>query len=117
MEKWLGPARLVGRSLLVTRRWPLPKEPELDQVSPPVELAWSRPRSIAMQAALPSLQVRHSEMGGRESWTVRATWEDGTFEEIPGFQSELEANDWITNKFRIWLEEVRKARGVEEDPI
>jgi hypothetical protein len=64
-----------------------------------------------MQTALPALQVRHSDTGGGDSWTVRATWEDGTFEEIPGFQSELEANDWITNKFQIWVEELSKARA------
>jgi len=63
-----------------------------------------------MQDALPTLQIRHSATVGKESWTVRATWEDGTFEEISGFQSETEANDWTTNKFQIWLEEVRKAR-------
>jgi hypothetical protein len=45
-----------------------------------------------------------------DSWTVRATWEDGTFEEMAGFQNEADANDWITNKFPIWLEELNKAR-------
>jgi hypothetical protein len=68
------------------------------------------PALIHMQTALPALQVRHSATSGSDSWTVRATWEDGTFEEIPGFQSELEANDRITNKFQIWVEEVSKAR-------
>jgi hypothetical protein len=41
---------------------------------------------------------------------VRATWEDGTFEDISGFQNEVDANDWITKKFPIWLEELNKAR-------
>ena len=41
---------------------------------------------------------------------MRATWENGTFEEISGFQNEGDANDWITNKFPIWLEELNKAR-------
>jgi hypothetical protein len=59
---------------------------------------------------LPSLQIRHSGHGGTNSWTVRATWADGTFEEISGFQNEADANDWITNKFPIWLEELNKAR-------
>jgi hypothetical protein len=63
-----------------------------------------------MKGKLPSLQVRHSAHGERESWTVRATWEDGTFEEISGFQNEVDANDWITKKFPIWLEELNKAR-------
>jgi hypothetical protein len=65
---------------------------------------------IHMQTALPVLQIRYSDTSGSDSWTVRATWEDGTFEEIPGFQSEQEADDWITNKFQIWVEEVSKAR-------
>jgi hypothetical protein len=63
-----------------------------------------------MKDTLPSLQIRHSAHGERDSWTVRATWEDGTFEEITGFQNEAEADDWITNKFPIWLEELNKAR-------
>jgi len=64
-----------------------------------------------MQPKLPTLQVRHSEATDGERWTVRATWEDGTFEEIAGFENEAEANDWITNKFQIWFEEVSKARA------
>jgi hypothetical protein len=44
------------------------------------------------------------------TWTVRATWDDGTFEEIAGFQNDADANDWITNKFAIWLEELKKSR-------
>ena len=66
-----------------------------------------------MLTSLPRLQVRHSDTIGWETWTVRATWEDGTFEEIAGFQNEAEANDWITNKFQIWLEEVNKARRAD----
>jgi hypothetical protein len=29
---------------------------------------------------------------------------------LTGFESESDANDWITNKFPIWLEELNKAR-------
>jgi hypothetical protein len=47
-----------------------------------------------MKGTLPSLQIRHSAHGERESWTVRATL---TFEEIAGFHNEADANDWITN--------------------
>jgi hypothetical protein len=63
-----------------------------------------------MKGELPSLQIRHSADADKDSWTVRATWEDGTFEEMAGFQNEADANDWITNKFPIWLEELNKAR-------
>jgi hypothetical protein len=66
---------------------------------------------IQMQTTLPNLQVRQSDTDSGENWSVRATWEDGTFEEISGFQNEVEANEWITNKFQIWLTEVTKARA------
>jgi hypothetical protein len=64
-----------------------------------------------MLTSLPTLQVRHSDTSDGETWVVRATWEDGTFEEISGFRNEAEADDWITNKFQIWLDEINKARG------
>ena len=41
---------------------------------------------------------------------MRAIWEDGTFEEIAGFENETDADDWITNKFPIWFEELSKVR-------
>jgi hypothetical protein len=63
-----------------------------------------------MKDTLPSLQIRHSAHGETESWSVRATWEDGIFEAIAGFQNETDANDWITNKFPIWPEELKKGR-------
>jgi hypothetical protein len=58
--------------------------------------------------SLPALQIRKEEGG---SFTVRATWPDGAFEEVAGFTSETEANEWITNKFSIWLKEQEKARA------
>ena len=64
-----------------------------------------------MKDTFPNLQVRHSERDGGEAWTVRATWDDGSFEEIRGFQNEGEADDWIANKFPIWLEELNKAHA------
>jgi hypothetical protein len=66
-----------------------------------------------MQTTLPTLQIRHLDSSDNKSWTVRATWDDGTFEEISGFQNETEANDWIANKFPVWLEEIHKARPPE----
>jgi hypothetical protein len=69
------------------------------------------PALSRMQTTLPALQVRHSDTAESESWTVRAIWEDGTFEEISGFDNEAAANDWIANKFQIWLEEIGKARA------
>ena len=64
-----------------------------------------------MLTTVPRLQVRHSATAHGDDWAVRATWDDGTFEEIGGFQNEAEANDWIANKFQIWLEEINRARA------
>jgi hypothetical protein len=61
--------------------------------------------------SLPALQIRHSESSAGDTWVVRATWQDGAFEEISGFQSEAEADGWITAKFPIWVEEISKARA------
>jgi hypothetical protein len=60
---------------------------------------------------LPALQIRHSETATGSTWAVRATWQDGAFEEISGFHSEAEADGWITAKFPIWVEEISKARA------
>jgi hypothetical protein len=57
--------------------------------------------------SMPTLQVKKE---AEDKYTVRATWPDGAFEEVSGFRSEREADDWITNKFPIWLEEQKKAR-------
>jgi hypothetical protein len=56
----------------------------------------------------PAIQVRKE---AENKFTVRATWPDGTFEEMPGFTSEREADDWITNKFPFgWKNKKRRAR-------
>jgi hypothetical protein len=68
------------------------------------------PALTGMQSTLPALQIRHSGTSGRERWTVRATWQDGTFEEIAGFANEAEADEWIAHKFPIWIDEIDKAR-------
>ena len=56
---------------------------------------------------MPTLQMRKENQG---RWTIRVTWPDGECAEIPGFQHEQDADDWITNKFPDWLEEQKKAR-------
>jgi hypothetical protein len=56
---------------------------------------------------MPTLQMRKENQG---KWTIRVTWPDGMSEDIPGFPYEQDADDWITNRFPIWLEEQRKAR-------
>ena len=54
----------------------------------------------------PVLQIRHSD---GQDWFVAATWPDGRSEEIAGFKSELEANEWIANKFQAWLDNQKHA--------
>jgi hypothetical protein len=56
--------------------------------------------------SMPTLRV---DKESEHKYTVRATWPDGAFEEVSGFTSEHEADDWITNKFPIWIEEQSKA--------
>lgn len=50
----------------------------------------------------PVLQIRNRNGG---AWTVHAEFRDGSFEEISGFKSENEANEWIANKLPDWLEQ------------
>src|SRR3979411_1033364 len=52
-----------------------------------------------MQTTPPSLQVRQSDTNTGENWSVRATWEDGTFEEISGFENDDEAHVGSTTNF------------------
>jgi hypothetical protein len=55
---------------------------------------------------MPALQIRRSE---GDDWCVAATWPDGRYEEIAGFKNELEANEWIANKFQAWLDNQKNA--------
>ena len=55
---------------------------------------------------MPVLQIRHSE---GQDWLVAAACPDGRYEEIAGFKNELEANEWIANKFHAWLDNQRHA--------
>ena len=55
-----------------------------------------------MNTTPPVLQIRRRE---GENWFVAATWPDGKFEEIEGFKTESEANEWIAKKFQTWLDE------------
>jgi hypothetical protein len=57
---------------------------------------------------MPTLQMRKENEG---LWTIRITWPDGACEDIPGFPHEQDADDWIANKFPVWLEEQKKARA------
>jgi hypothetical protein len=58
-----------------------------------------------MNTKTPVLQIRHRD---GDDWFVAATWPNGLFEEIRGFKSESEANEWIAKEFQAWLEERSK---------
>ena len=49
---------------------------------------------------VPIMQVRHDS---KDVWWVAAKWPDGAIEDIQGFKSENEANEWIANELETWL--------------
>ena len=55
-----------------------------------------------MAMRTPVLQIRHQD---GEDWFVAATWPDGRSEDICGFKSEQDANEWIAKEFQAWLDE------------
>jgi hypothetical protein len=55
-----------------------------------------------VNAKTPILQIR--ERDGRD-WFVAVTWPDGSSEEISGFKSESEANEWVAKELEAWLDE------------
>jgi hypothetical protein len=56
---------------------------------------------------MPVLQIRNTNGG---DWRVHAEFPDGSFEEISGFKNENEANEWIANSLREWLEQREKSQ-------
>src|SRR6266545_8164874 len=68
------------------------------------DAARRRPGACRM---MPTLQVRKENEG---QWTVRVTWPDGAWQDIPGFEHEKDADDWIAAKLPDWLEERKMAR-------
>jgi G:T-mismatch repair DNA endonuclease (very short patch repair protein) len=44
-------------------------------------------------------------------WHVDVVWECGLKEEVPGFRSYAEAQDWIDHKSAAWL----KAKGIKRE--
>jgi hypothetical protein len=57
--------------------------------------------------SVPVLQIRRAE--GDDKWCIAATWPDGHFEQIAGFKSETDANEWIAKSFQEWLDHRKKA--------
>ena len=52
--------------------------------------------------ATPVLQIRQHATW--KDFSVAASWPDGRVEEILGFKSETDANEWIAHKFQAWLD-------------
>jgi hypothetical protein len=50
---------------------------------------------------IPILQIRNKNGG---AWVVHAEFPDGSFEEISGFKTENEANEWIARELQDWLD-------------
>jgi hypothetical protein len=52
-------------------------------------------------STVPVMQIRHTETG---EWLVAAKWPDGTVEDIRGFATETDANEWIAHELQSWLD-------------
>jgi hypothetical protein len=50
---------------------------------------------------IPVMQIRHSDTG---DWLVAAKWPSGEVEDIKGFATESQANEWIAKELQAWLE-------------
>ena len=61
------------------------------------------------RGAKPMFEVERWAIGG--GYYVRATITDGTVDRIEGFATEGEAGRWIKNESKIWLHQLRGARG------
>ena len=60
---------------------------------------------------VPVMQIRHDPS---DRWWVAAKWPQGQTEDIMGFRTETEANDWIAKELDEWLER-RKDRKDKPD--
>ena len=60
----------------------------------------------------PVMQIRHDTT---DRWWVAAKWPHGQVEDIVGFRTESEANDWITHELDTWLEH-RRNESPKESP-
>ena len=55
-----------------------------------------------MTSTAPVLQIRRTT---NDVWFVAAEWPDGRIEDIRGFRTESEANEWVANELQAWLDE------------
>jgi hypothetical protein len=57
--------------------------------------------SSMIDKSSPTLQARELKDGS--AWYIVLTWPNGQTENIDGFGSESELDEWITTKYRAWL--------------
>lgn len=57
---------------------------------------------------VPVMQIRHDPT---DRWWVAAKWPDGATEDIMGFKTESEANEWIATELEGWLEHRKKDKS------
>ena len=50
---------------------------------------------------MPVLQIRNFNGG---TWCVHAEFPDGSSDDIKGFETENDANQWIATELQLWLE-------------
>ena len=64
---------------------------------------------------VPVLQIRNKNGG---AWSVHAEFPDGSFEEISGFRTENEANEWVAKELQDWLDrrERTKSNDTNQSP-
>jgi len=63
---------------------------------------------MAKRRRKPTFTVSEDKRG--TGWHVDVVWEDGVPEQVSGFRSEAEAQDWKDHKSGAWL----KARGTKK---
>jgi hypothetical protein len=51
---------------------------------------------------IPVMQIRHTDTG---DWLVAAKWPSGKVEDIKGFATESQANEWIAKELQAWLDQ------------
>jgi hypothetical protein len=62
-------------------------------------------------STVPMLQIRNTDAG---AWCVHAQFPDGSFEDIGGFKTENDANEWIAHELQQWLDQRKDNSNVRQ---